>query len=195
MLCGWHNNSSKRTREKAARRLTPALGLMKITLAFLAAIFVPVCLITGWYLWGQFTTFRPGDPYIWVRTGHFLSLCVLISAAYVIVLGMPAYAVLRWRNAVRGWSTIATGFVLGAAPVAVLLWPLRNSRGASATIDGVSTIVNGVPTIAGWLQYLESVASFGVCGAAAATAFWFIARGPNRSSKRTPKPLRGSGAA
>jgi len=168
---------------------------MKITLAFVAAVLVPVCFMTAWYLWGQFTTFEPGDPYIWVRTGHFLSLCALISVAYVTILGMPAYVVLRWRNAVRWWSTIASGFVLGAAPVAVLLWPLRNSYGTSATIDGISTIVNGVPTFAGWVQYLESVVFMGVCGAAAATAFWLIARSPNNSSKRTPKPLRGSGAA
>jgi hypothetical protein len=158
---------------------------MKITLAFLAAILVPICFMTIWYLWGQFATFKPDDPYIWIRTGHFLSLCALISAAYVIALGIPAYIVLRWRNAVHWWSTIASGFILGAAPVAVLLWPLRNSQGASASFDGIRTMVNGVPTFAGWLQYLESVAFFGVCGAAAATAFWLIARGPNSSSKRT----------
>jgi len=177
------------------RRLTPALGLMKTTLAFLAAILVPVGLMTGWYLWDQFGTFQPNDPYIWVRTRNFLSLCALISAAYVLVFGIPAYLLLRWRNAVRWWSTIASGFVLGAAPVAVLSWPLGFSRGASATIDGVPTLVNGIPTFAGWLQYLELVAFMGTCGAASAAAFWLIARRPNNSSKRTSKPLRGFGAA
>jgi hypothetical protein len=156
---------------------------MKITLAFLAAILVPVGLTTGWYLWDQFNTFKPDDPYIWVRTGNFLSLCALVSAVYVIALGIPAYLVLRWRNAVRWWSSIASGFVLGAAPVAVLSWPLRFSQGASASVDGVRTLVNGIPTFAGWLQYLESAVLFGACGAASATAFWLIARRPNSSFK------------
>jgi len=41
----------------------------------------------------------------------------------------------------------------------------------STSIDGVRTIVNGVPTLAGWMQYLESVSFFGACGAAAAATF------------------------
>jgi hypothetical protein len=168
---------------------------MKITLAFLAAILVPTCLMTGWYLWSQFATFKPDDQYIWVRTENFSMLCALISAAYVIVLGIPAYLVLHWRNAVRWWPTFASGFVLGSTPVAVLTWPLRNSAGASATIDGVRTLVNGVPTFAGWLQYLYSAAFFGACGAAAAAVFWLIARRPSSSSKRMSKPLNGLDAA
>jgi hypothetical protein len=154
---------------------------MKITLAFLAAILVPVGLMAGWYLWGQFGSFKPDDPYLWVRTGHFLILCALISAAFVIALGIPAYLLLRWRKAVRWWSTIASGFILGAAPVAIFSWPLGYSSGASASVDGVPTLVNGMPTFAGWLQYLELASFFGICGAAGAAAFWLIARSPNRS--------------
>jgi len=168
---------------------------MKISLAFLAAILAPTCLMTGWYLWSQFATFKPDDPYIWVRTENFSMLCALISAAYVIVLGIPAYLVLRWRNSVRWWPTFGSGFVLGSAPVAVLTWPLRNSRGASATIDGVRTLIDGVPTFAGWLQYLYSAAFFGACGAVAATAFWLIARRTSSSSKRMSNSISGFDAA
>lgn len=161
---------------------------MKITLAFLAAIAVPPCLITVWYLWGQFAIFEPSDPYIWVRTRRFFVLCTLISAAHVIVLGLPAYAILRWRNVVRWWSTIASGFALGAIPHAVASWPTGNPPDASASFDGVSTLVNGVPTLAGWLQYFQSVAFFGACGATAATAFWLVVRSPDHSSRRTRDP-------
>jgi hypothetical protein len=160
---------------------------MKTVLAFFVAIAVPVCSVTGWYLWDQFATFERDDPYIWVRTGHFLVLCALISAGHVVVLGAPAYAVLRWRKAVHWWSAVCTGAVLGAAPLAVLSWPMYNSP-VSASVDGVQTIVNGVATLAGWLQYLESILLFAACGAAAATAFWLTARSPNNSSKRTRVP-------
>ena len=91
---------------------------MKTALAFLAAIVVPVCFVTAWYLWDQFAALERDDPYIWVRTGHFMVFCTLIAAAHVIVLGIPAYAVLRWRNAVRWWSAVAIGAFLGAPPSA-----------------------------------------------------------------------------
>jgi hypothetical protein len=162
---------------------------MKTTLGFLAAIAAPACLLTAWYLWGQFEIFEPRDPYIWIRTRGFFAICVLLSAAHVIVLGIPAYMILRWRNAVRWWSTIASGFVLGAIPLGVVSsWPPGGPPGASANFDGVSTLVNGVPTLAGWLQYFQSIAFFGACGAAAATAFWLTAASPNQSSKRTRVP-------
>ena len=113
-------------------------------------------------------------------------LCVAISAAYVIVLGIPTFLLLRWRNLVRWWTTISGGFLLGAVPVAVISWPLRYSElRSSATIDGVQTIINGVPTLAGWLQYLEGLSFMGACGVIGATAFWLIRRrSPNYSLKR-----------
>lgn len=150
---------------------------MRITFAFLAAILLPTCLMVAWYLYGQFAMFKPDDPYIWVRTKGFLSICFVISAAYVIVLGIPAYALLRWRNAVRWWSTIGAGFILGAIPFALYTWPLRYSNlHTSATFDGVQTMVNGSPTMAGWLQYLEALSFMGACGAVGALAFWVVAR-------------------
>jgi hypothetical protein len=77
---------------------------MRLVFAFLAAIFVPACLITGGYLHDQFARFESDDPFIWVRTRGFLVLCLSNAAAHVVVLGIPAYLVLRKLNAVRWWS-------------------------------------------------------------------------------------------
>ncbi len=40
--------------------------------------------------------------------------------------------------------------------------------------DGVATIVDGIPTLAGWLQYLEFVGLLGGLCAAGALVFWLI---------------------
>jgi hypothetical protein len=150
---------------------------MRIVSSFLAAILLPTSLLTAWYLYGQFSTFEADDPYIWVRTRNFLVICITMATAYVIVLGVPTYLLLRKLNAVRWWSTIASGFILGAIPVAILSWPLRYfGIRTSATVNGVETIVDGVPTYAGWLQYASGVSFVGAIGAVGAIAFWAVSR-------------------
>lgn len=148
---------------------------MKTLLAFLVAILVPTSVMVAFYLFGQFTMFKANDPYIWVRTSKWFLICLMVSSAYVVVLGTPTYFVMRRLNAIRWWSKIIAGFVLGAVPMAIFSWPLQYS-GASAMSDGVETLVNGVPTSAGWLQYLLSVACFGGLGAVSAFAFWLVVR-------------------
>jgi len=161
---------------------------MKTVLAFFVAALAPAILMTLWYLYGQFDTFPSEDPHIWGRTRNFMILCVVISLAHVLLLGVPAYAFLRWCKAVRWWSTIASGFVVAMAPIAVWSWPLQyaDSR-TSASFDGVQTMIDGAPTAAGWSQYAQGVLFFGACGACSGLAFWLTAwaTGHNWSSHRT----------
>jgi hypothetical protein len=161
---------------------------MRLIIAIAAAILVPACLIGAWYLYGQFVTFEPNDPYIWIRTRGFFLLCLVVTAAHVIFLGLPAYFLLRWRNAASLWSTLLCGFFLGALPVAIFSWPLRYpGLNSSVTINGVQTMINGVTTLDGWLQYLGGAAFFGAFGLASATVFWVIAgMSPNNSFKPNP---------
>jgi hypothetical protein len=164
------------------------LGLMRLIIAFVAAVLAPTLALGAWYLCGQLATFESDDPFIWVRTRGFLSICLAISAAHVVVLGVPAYFLLRWRGLLRWWSALLAGFVLGAVPAAVISWPLRYATpGSYASSNGVETMVNGVPTVAGWLQFMVGAAFFGACGFVAATAFCAV-RGmsPNNSPKPTP---------
>ena len=150
---------------------------MRIVLATLAAIVAPAAVMIALYLYGQFMTFEASDPYIWVRTRNFATLCLLVSALFVVVLGVPAYLLLRWRQAVRWWSALASGFVLAAIPIALLAWPLRFAGpGSSASVNGVDTMINGVPTMAGWMHYLAAVGQFGVLGLLGALAFWLVQR-------------------
>ncbi|MBD9481830.1 hypothetical protein IB229_02520 [Pseudomonas sp. PDM14] len=144
---------------------------MRLIIAFVAAVLTPTLALVGWYIYGQFAMFDSNDPYIWVRTREFFVICFVISAAHVIALGIPTYFLLRWRRLIRWWSVLFAGFVLGAVPVGAFSWPLHSSPGSYALANGVQTIINGVPTMAGWLQYFGGVLFFGVCGLTAAAAF------------------------
>lgn len=151
--------------------------MKKTIIALLAAILLPACGMALWYLYEQFQVFAPDDPYIWVRTRSFFLMCLIASVAYVMALGLPAFLILKRFNAIRWWSTIGMGFLLGAIPFALFTWPLRYPElQTSASVGGVQTMINGIPTLAGWLQYLAGLSSLGACGAVGALAFWLVWR-------------------
>ena len=157
---------------------------MRIAIAFLSAAALPALLMVSWYLYGQFQTFEADDPYIWVRTKNFAMLCFFVSAAFVALLGLPAYFIFRWFNLVRWWSTLGAGFLLAAVPMAVFTWPLKYPElKSSASVNGVETMIDGVPTMAGWLQFIQGVLFLGACGLVGALAFWLVA--PNKFRQGT----------
>lgn len=149
-------------------------------MGFILTALAPALLVTAWYLYGQFEVFGISDEYIWVRTSGFLSWCFIVSSGHVLFLGMPAYLLVRRFSVVRFWSTIVGGFLLGSIPIAIFTWPLRYPlQKVSSTSNGVQTMIDGVPTMAGWLEYIGAFSFFGVCGAVAAMVFWVVAA-PNK---------------
>lgn len=160
---------------------------MTTLLALAAATLAPALLMALWYLYGQFSVFAASDPYIWVRSLRFFLLCLAISALHVLLLGGPLYALLQWRKLVRWWSSVVTGFVLATVPIALFTWPLRfpELRGTTS-INGVQTMVDGKPTVAGWLQYAEGVLFFGACGALSGLVFWLVWRRGRRQFHALP---------
>lgn len=101
------------------------------------------------------------------------------------MLGLPAYLLLRYLKLIRWWSTLSAGFILGAVPMAIFTWPLRYSdMKTSSSVNGVQTMVDGVPTTAGWLQFIEGVLFFRAFGFVAALVFWFIVPAPNKLSQQ-----------
>lgn len=150
--------------------------------AFAAAAFAPACILTAWYLYDQFIRFEADDPYIWVRTRTFSLFCLALSSLHVAVLGISGYFVLRWRNALHWRSVLASGFVLGAIPGAIVSWPLQYAGNQSSSIvNGVTMIADGVPTIAGWMQFFSGILFLGICGLSGATMFWLVKR-PRRKA-------------
>lgn len=148
---------------------------MRLILAFVAAALAPVGAMTLWYLYDQFARFDAADPYIWVRTRGFALLCLAVSTVGVLVLGIPAYLALRGRPALRWWGVWLAGFLLAAVPFGLLTFPdLASNPGEFMEAGGVKLVVNGVPTLAGWINYLEGVVFLGACGTLAAAVFWVV---------------------
>ncbi|MBU3069011.1 hypothetical protein KOI40_04215 [Aestuariicella sp. G3-2] len=157
---------------------------MRLVLAFISAIALPTMIMTLWYLYGQFQTFEADDPYIWVRTKGALNLFAIVSGGFVLLLGLPTYLLMRLFKKINFRSTLTAGFVLGAIPMAIITWPLQYiGTKSSSTVNGVQTMIDGVPTLAGWYEYFEGVVFFGLFGFGAALVFWLVAA-PNKYSQQ-----------
>lgn len=108
-------------------------------------------------------------PGIWLAT-------FAVTLAHAVVLGLPialVYRAERWQ-----WPGLAvvTGFLIGAVPMGFVTWPVETRPGASTWVNGVVVSVDGIPTLAGWLDFLRFLGVFGALGAVGALAFWLTLR-------------------
>jgi len=106
-------------------------------------------------------------------------LIFLVALAHALLLGLPLFLFLRSRIRVGLILCLIVGFLVGAAPLA-LVGLLAMSGVHHASTGGTPTIVNGVPTFAGLLELAQLAGWFGALGLAAGFAFWFIMRGFGR---------------
>lgn len=108
-----------------------------------------------------------------------LTVAFVIALAHAVVLGLPLFLLLRRKGWVNGVSTTIGGLIVGATPVAVLTWPLRYSDLRSNSWigpDRVQTMIDGAPTVAGWLQYAQGSLYLGAFGLLGGLAFWATLR-------------------
>ncbi len=104
---------------------------------------------------------------------------IVVAFAFVVVLGVPLFLVLRYFNRANWLHLCVSGFLAGAIPLAVYSWPSSSrfngySSGGNWHGRYVELFVNGAPTTYGWLSYAESVTKFGVHGVVAALIFLFV---------------------
>ena len=162
---------------------------LRYPLAFFAAALVPSLLIS---VPNALSNLSMGDEYAMIRTWKVAVIAFSVAGAHVLFLGLPAFLLTVGAKAFAWWSAMGLGLVLGALPLAVFSWPLSYGPGASSSHweDGrmVETLIDGVPTAAGWWSYAASVAGMGTLGAVGGLSFWLVlhALRPNPSFKRTP---------
>lgn len=102
----------------------------------------------------------------------FFPPAMALTLGHAVILGLPLallYRRLQWRSPA---FALAGGFLIGALPIGVYLWPLDASVGSNAWTDATQTLIDGVPTRAGWIEYLQMLGGFGCLGAIGALAFW-----------------------
>ena len=110
---------------------------------------------------------------LWLQV---LPLAFMITLGHAVILGLPValiYTAMRWT---RLSTAIAGGFLIGAIPGGLSFWPVSLSLRTTESIQGVPTIVNGIPTLAGWIRYLELLGILGGLGAIGSIAFWLVLR-------------------
>ena len=98
----------------------------------------------------------------------------LVALAHALLLGIPTYLVVRTRGDFRWWLAPLCGFAIGALPVGLLT--VGGSGVVQSSVGHTPTVVDGVRTWAGWLEYLQVVGRAGLLGAAAAFAFALTVR-------------------
>ena len=109
------------------------------------------------------------------HTIRLMPIAFFVGLGHVLLLGMPLYLILRLRNRANAITAAAGGFVVAAIPS--LLMSLAGLGGnLSAKTNGVQTVVNGVPTLAGWIEIGETVLMIGIFGALAGETFWIVLR-------------------
>jgi hypothetical protein len=86
----------------------------------------------------------------------FARLTFIVALAHALILGLPLFFFLRSIHRLGIASCVLAGFLVGAVPFGVL--DLISMFGVqSASTGGTPTIINWVPTLAGWIEYAYAV--------------------------------------
>jgi hypothetical protein len=161
-------------------------------LSSLAAIAIqPVVL----FCWALLPLVIQGADLPWDQVGLVCLLAVVFAIPFVLLLGVPLTLLLHRIGRLR-WRLLAIAGAIAGAIFAGWSGPGGDagfSSGGNWYGRPVDFVVNGEPTLYGWLSYMQSVAAFALHGLAGATAFflvWARRMGPNSSLKSMP--LRGA---
>jgi len=135
----------------------PSRFLIACFAAFLCAALAPVLVLFGL-----------GE------NAGILYYALWVTSAHAILFGLPAFLYLRSKQRINFISVICAGFAIGAVPSGILLWPLTFRDGTNAWSDDIRTIIDGVPTWAGWTEYAQVWLYFGGLGALGGMVFWLV---------------------
>lgn len=99
----------------------------------------------------------------------------LVTAAHSVLLGLPLALILNKFNRITQGNSLIGGFVVGSIAFGIWAWPLKYPelktnawRGAERT----QTMIDGVPTLAGWMDYFLLAGLLGFFGLIGGSIFW-----------------------
>jgi hypothetical protein len=113
-----------------------------------------------------------------------LRLTFIVALAHAIILGLPLFLFLSSKSRIGIIACSLGGFAVCASGLAVLgLFGMLGGGSYNAWTGGRATVVNGIPTLLGWLEYVQSVGFVGLVGLAGGLTFWLTMRSvrPNPS--------------
>jgi|GEM_PF-5320642 hypothetical protein len=111
--------------------------------------------------------------------GFYVSAVLIVSAATVLLVGLPVFALLQHGGRVNAQTVALAGLAIGVLPVAALGWPYHGLYGgysSSSLMFGhaVDFYRNGSPTLYAWLDYLLCMVRVGLQGMFGALAFYWV---------------------
>jgi hypothetical protein len=140
--------------------------IIRIISAMLAAAVAAAILYSLFFLiWGYYLGANSHDLFDITRYKGLAFMVFITALPHAVILGLPAYLILRRLNLVNWLSSLIVGFLIGYLPVTYWLTD-------EITWNGIST------------EYAKL--EFGLCGAVGGLAAWLILRPSHiiRNSKK-----------
>ncbi|HEY1541748.1 MAG TPA: hypothetical protein VGG01_05020 [Xanthobacteraceae bacterium] len=110
------------------------------------------------------------------RSFQLVPYVIVVALAHAVILGLPLFLLLNAWGRIGIAPSIVGGFAIGCLPVGLLTFPAWLNESFNAWSGGAQTVVNGVTTVAGWLEYLQFIGIFGSLGAIAGATFFATLR-------------------
>ncbi|WP_040552424.1 hypothetical protein [Rheinheimera nanhaiensis] len=105
--------------------------------------------------------------------GGIAAWAVVVSWVISVVIGIPAYLLLKANGCITFRSLTLGGAIISVAPWLLLSFPGSTTR---SVVGQTIIIENGSYTTAGLLYQAEFLLGFGFCGAVSGVVFWLIVR-------------------
>lgn len=120
------------------------------------------------------------------RSPQVAAIVLGVALAHLIPAAL-LYGFLAWKRKVNLVTCLLSGFFVGALPIGLWTFPLRYPElKTNAWLGGTQTMVDGVPTLAGWLQYGGLLLFFGSIGMLGGLIFWkFVRKHHSKPDGRT----------
>tara|TARA_R110002096_G_scaffold252675_1_gene445550 strand:+ start:340 stop:1302 length:963 start_codon:yes stop_codon:yes gene_type:complete len=116
------------------------------------------------------------------------SAAFIVALGHSILLGLPCYLAIKRKSQLNWIISMSFGFVIGWIPMALFMWPYSPGENFNSWIGETQTIVNGIPTALGWIEYFKSTVVYGILGATGGLFFWltlsFYSKLLNNQGKR-----------
>jgi hypothetical protein len=110
---------------------------------------------------------------LFVCTFGLVPVRYAVVLAHALGLGLPIFLIFWWKRWVNIYTCMGAGFLVAAASGIHPNWPV-GPEGRNSSVGGVDMVVDGVPTLAGWIDFLQVLAFVGFFGAIAGIVFWAI---------------------
>lgn len=100
----------------------------------------------------------------------------VISAPFVVVIGIPSLFLLRGFNLLSWQSLGAFGFIVAAMPIAIYGWSEYPGYSSAGDWYGTSVtfVIAGRKTYYGWINYAWDIMLFALHGLVGGLVFYFV---------------------